>query len=256
MRPRVSIIILCHNDASYLERCEKSIRRWTKISYELILIDNASPDGAVEVFSKIMRSSPAPVKIVKNKSNRFFSGGNNQGMRIARGEYLLLLNADTVVTPGWLESMVAAAEGDPSIGLVAPYTNQAAGFQVLWPPGYRSLAELPAWARRFSRKHRGRIRFVSWVTAFCLLIPRHVYQAIGGLDESFGPGGFEDYDYCNRAHSAGFRIVISEGSYVHHYGGRGYVNMGYDDLRARNREILWSTWSGRVLRALGGLRVG
>lgn len=243
MKPSmVSIIILCHNDRVYLRRCVASIRRYTKRPYEIIFVDNASEDGAIHELRRIKRTFPHPVRIIRNKVNRYFAGGNNQGIRAARGEYILLLNADTVVTPGWLDGLLRCAQRGPDIGLVAPYTNQAVGLQVLWPPAYRSLALLPRWARSWSRKRRGRTRAVPYLIGFCLLIPRKVIRKVGLLDERFGPGGHEDYDYCLRVRFAGFRLVIAEDVYVHHVGGRGYLNMQYQKLKSRNLEIFYSKW--------------
>ena len=249
-RPLASIIILCHRDRAYVRRCVASVRRYTRIPYELIFVDNASGDGVIEDLRDIHKESAAPVRIIRNKKNRFFAGGNNQGIRAARGDYVLLLNADTLVTPGWLQDLVECARRHPTVGLVGPYTNHAVGLQVLWPLAYGSLEELPSWARVWSKRRRGSIRSVPWLIGFCLLIPRKVIQTVGLLDERFGPGGFEDYDYCLRVRFAGYEIAIAEDVYVHHFGGRGYVDMPYDTLRKHNREIYWekwSRWSGRHL---------
>lgn len=239
---KASIIILCHNDRQYLRGCVASIRRNTRLSYELIFVDNGSKDGVYEELKYIRRTSTRQVRIIRNSENRFFAGGNNQGIRAARGEFIVLLNADTVVTPGWLTGMIGCVRRDPRIGLVGPYTNQAAGLQVLWPQGYRRIEDLPDWSRSWSRARRGRTRLVPWLVGFCFLIPRAVVDEIGVLDERFGPGGFEDYDYCLRVRLAGYEMAIAEDVYIHHFGGRGYVNMRYEELRSNNRRIYWDKW--------------
>jgi GT2 family glycosyltransferase len=245
-QPLVSIVILCHDDAVYLPGCAASIRRHTRVPYELILVDNGSTDDAAGAFRSVRRALPCRVRVLRNRENRFFAAGNNQGMATAAGEYLLLLNADTVVAPGWLESLLACVRRDPGLGTVGPYTNHAAGPQVLWPERYDSVRGLDRWALAWAEKRRGRIRYVPWIIGFCMLLPRRVLERVGDLDERFGPGGFEDYDYCLRLRLAGYRIAIAEDSYVHHYGGRGYVHMGYDSLRLRNREVYrdkWGQWT-------------
>ena len=241
-RPLVSIIILCHNDRQYVRACVASLRRYTTLPYEIIFVDNGSEDGVIHDLRRLHRNFPRPVRLIRNGQNRFFAGGNNQGMRAALGEYVVLLNADTLVTPGWLKAMVDIAQDNPRLGLLAPYTNHGVGFQVLWPPAYRSTAELPHWAGRWRRAHRGQIRLVPWLIGFCLLIPRRVIEDVGFLDEGFGPGGFEDYDYCLRVRLRGFEIGIAEEAYVHHFGGRGYLNMEYEKLREGNRRIYWEKW--------------
>jgi GT2 family glycosyltransferase len=244
MKPLASIVILCHNDRSYLKGCVASLRRHTRIPHELIFVDNASSDGVREDLRVIRRTYPFPVKLILNRENRFFSGGNNQGLRSARGRHVVLLNADTLVTPGWLEGMIAAAEEDPRVGLVGPCTNQAAGLQVIWPPAYRTPRELPAWARRWASENRGSRLETPLLVFFCVLAPRDVLEKIGTLDEGYGPGGFEDYDLCLRARLAGYRLVVARDVYVHHYGGRGYVNMPYEEMRERNRDRFWDKWDG------------
>jgi GT2 family glycosyltransferase len=198
------------------------------------------------------------VRVISNPENRFFAGGNNQGMRVARGEYIVLLNADTLVTPGWLEGLIACARRDSRVGLVGPYTNQAAGLQVVWPPVYAGKDDLPAWSRAWARDHAGRTRLVPWLIGVCLLIPRAVIEKIGFLDERFGPGGFEDYDYCLRVRLAGYEAAIAEDVYIHHFGGKGYVNMRYEDLRGGNRRIYWEKWNqwSRDRLARPGERLG
>ncbi len=242
-KPLASIIILCHNDRQYLRDCVASIRRYTPFSYELIFVDNASQDGVYDDLRRIRRTATRPVRIIRNRENRFFAGGNNQGMLAARGEYIILLNADTLVTPGWLTGLLRCVRRDPRIGLAGPYTNQAAGLQVLWPPGYRRIEDLPDWARAWSRGRRGRTRLVPWLVGFCFMIPRTVVEKVGFLDERFGPGGFEDYDYCLRVRLAGYEMAIAEDVYIHHFGGRGYVNMRYEKLRSNNRRVDWDKWS-------------
>ncbi|MFA6092764.1 MAG: glycosyltransferase family 2 protein [Elusimicrobiota bacterium] len=246
-KPEASIIVLCHKDLSYLLPCLESVRRNTRVPYELVLVDNASPDGAYEAFIRLRRTFPSPVRVVHNRENRFFAGGNNQGLALARGRHLMLLNADTLVAPGWLEGLIACVDKDPRLGIVGPYTNQAAGLQVRWPEPYKTPAQFTRWAGRKASSLQGRVRYVPWIIGFCVLIPRPVLEKVGVLDEYYGPGGFEDYDYCLRVRQAGLRIGIAEEVHVHHFGGRGYVDMSYDVLRRRNRELFWSKW-GRLCR--------
>lgn len=247
-RPLVSIVILCHNDARFLRGCAASVRRWTRLPYELVFVDNGSKDGALEELRRIRRDSPRPVRILRNRENRYFAGGNNQGIRASRGRHVVLLNADTLVTPRWLEPLVDCVERRPEVGLAAPRTNHASGLQVVWPPAYSDRAGLDAWARRRSAELRGRIRLVPMLIGFCLLVPRGALDRIGLLDERFGPGGFEDYDLCLRARLAGRELALCEDSYVHHFGGRGYVAMPYDELRERNRRLFWELWTDKVRR--------
>jgi GT2 family glycosyltransferase len=245
----VSIVILCHNDLRYLKDCVQSIKQYTHVPYELIFVDNASEDGS----QKYLRSVKS-AKVIVNPVNLAFAKGNNQGFDVARGDYLMMLNADVLVTPGWLEKMVACAESDPSVGLVGPCTNNATHVQAI-PVGYKSIKDLNRFALANAIKHDAQWEDVHRLIGFCLLIRREVLQKVGVLDERFGPGGYEDYDYCLRVQQAGYKIKLCKDVYIHHFGGKGYVGMDYDRLREVNREIFIDKWCRKSLEFLEQIRL-
>ncbi len=248
-RPLVSIVILCHNDWAYLKKCLASLFRFTKPrSYELIIVDNASTDGARPHLRRL-RARPN-VKVRFNKENRFFAGGNNDGIKLARGRYVLLLNADAVVGPEWLDRLLLCAERDSKIGVVAPRTNHAAGVQLVKKPGYRDLRSFPTFAARWAKRFDGQVEAAHRLIGFCLLIKREVLDKVGVLDERFGPGGYEDYDYCLRVQQAGYSLAVAKDVFIHHFGGKGYKGVNYDGLRLVNREILSRKWSDFMIQAL------
>ncbi len=252
--PLVSIVMLCHNDGKYLRGCLESLRRFTdekKTPYELILVNNASQDGSGPYLRRLARSPK--VRLIENERNRFFAGGNNQGLRLARGRYVLLLNADTILGPRWLERLIACAERDPKIGVVGPYTNGAVGRQLVRRPGYDSPQRFPTFAEVWAMSREGRWEEVHRLIGFCLLIKGHVLRRVGLLDERFGPGGYEDYDYCFRVRQAGYKIALAGDVFIHHFGGKGYVGMDYDGLRSRNRAVLADKWCRHVIETLDEL---
>ncbi len=246
--PVASLVILCHNDGDYLKECLQSVAKHTRTAHEIIVVDNASA-GASAKYARSLVRRPG-FTIIRNKENRFFAAGNNQGIEIARGKYVVLLNADAVVGPGWLELLIGCAERDSKTGLVAPHTNSAVGPQWIQDPGYGSIKEFPDFAKRWAKKYRGRALSAHRLIAFCLLIKREVIDAIGLLDERFGPGGYEDYDYCLRAQQAGYKAVVAQDVFVHHYGGKGYSNMDYNHHRRLNRELLARKWVRQAVYAL------
>lgn len=249
--PLASIVILTHDDGDYLEECLAAVARHTPLPHEVIVVDNASSDGATARLRRMAGGRKA--RLIVNKENRFFAAGNNQGIRAARGRHIVLLNADAVVGPGWLSLLAACADEDPAIGLVGPCSNFAAGYQHVSSPGYARVQDFPAFAERWARRRAGRRRDVHRLIAFCLLIKREVVERVGLLDERFGPGGYEDYDYCLRVRQAGFRIVLAEDAFVHHYGGKGYGRQDYGRMRLINRELLAAKWSGFAFHALDEL---
>lgn len=247
-RKLVSIVILCHNDLQFLRQCVESIKKHTHVPYELIFVDNASEDNSQRYLRSVKGA-----KVITNPENLAFAKGNNQGFQIARGEYILMLNADVVVTEGWLERMINCAEADPSVGLVGPCTNHATHVQAV-PQGYRSLKDLPRFAMVHSMKFSSVWEDVARLIGFCLLIRREVLSKVGILDERFGPGGYEDYDFCLRVRQAGYKIKLCKDVYIHHFGGKGYVGMDYDRLREVNREIFIEKWCRKSLEFLEEIR--
>ena len=175
--------------------------------------------------------APARVAVIRNEENLGFAKGVNQGLAAATGEYLVLLNNDVVVTPGWLERLVGCATHDwPEIGLSGAVTNYAPPPQLV-EPGYADLAGLDAFAARRAAEFAGQGVDAPRLTGFCLLVRRAVLEAIGGLDERFGLGFFDDDDLCLRARRAGFRLALALDCYVHHFGSRTFRGLGVDTAK-------------------------
>jgi GT2 family glycosyltransferase len=246
----VSIIILCHNDQLCLRNCADSIERHTKPgACELIIVDNGSARGAARELAEIRNRSKFPVRIIRNKRNRFFGPANNQGLAAVKHPFVLFLNADTIVTPGWLPSMLSAMNSDPRLAIVGPMTNSAVGLQMV-NNSCSEPRELRRWFARWKNGRFAEVRIVPWIIGFCVLMPREIAVRLGGFDELYGPGGYEDYDLCLKARLAGYEIAIASRAYVHHLGGRGYSGMDYDEMRKSNREIYRAKWCGLVRRCL------
>jgi GT2 family glycosyltransferase len=243
-RDLASVIVLTHNDGKYLRRCLDSVRRHTAGPHEVIVVDNATTDGSAGFLRR-----EKGLRVIRQDKNLFFSGGVNAGLKGAWGRYLVLLNADTIVTAGWLEKLVRRLKRDETIGLAGPCTNSAAGRQRV-ENAPRSAKSLDAFAARWAKEHDGGRLDVPRLDGFCLAFRRDVMEHVGLFDERFGPGGYEDYDYCLRVRQAGYRVVLVEDVYVHHEGGKGYRGRDYEALRRRNREVLVEKWCRRSLEFL------
>jgi GT2 family glycosyltransferase/tetratricopeptide (TPR) repeat protein len=222
--PLTSIILLTWNQLQYTQRCIESVFKHTYSPFELIVVDNGSTDGTAKYLQTIERHRTAciRIKVIANSENAGFAVGCNQGLAVFRGAYAVLLNNDVVVTAGWLTRLVRAFDGHPKLGLVGPMTNCVSGPQRIVQPGYDtdSLEGLSQYAQAHAGRYHAQI-VANWrIAGFCMVMRRSVIEKIGGLDERFAIGNFEDDDFCVRAHLAGFKAAVVKDAYVHHYGGR------------------------------------
>lgn len=233
-----SIIILTFNKLEYTKKCIESIRKYTDSKeYELIVIDNKSTDGTVEW---LMEQNDI-VKII-NKDNVGFPKGCNQGMKISKGEEILLLNNDVVVTPFWLYNLKKCLYSSKDIGAVGPVTNSAAYYQSI-EVNYRSIDEMLEFAMNFNisdpAKWEERLKLIG----FCLLLKREVFEKAGYLDEIFTPGNFEDDDYCIRIRNYGYKLMLCRDTFIHHYGGTSFKgNSMYGRILAENESKFKEKW--------------
>ena len=130
------------------------------------------------------------------------------------------------------------------VGLVGPMSNYAAPPQLVEDVPYRDLDEMHAFARRWRDEHRGKWFTVPKLSGFCLLMKRAVYEAIGGLDERFGLGFFDDDDLAERARRAGFELAVAHDLFVHHFGSRTFVGNGIDAEKLLDENAASSPPSG------------
>ncbi|MGE0761440.1 MAG: glycosyltransferase, partial [Pirellulaceae bacterium] len=233
-----SIILVTHNQLDYTRACLQSIRFVTDEPYELIVVDNGSTDGTVEYLK-----SQTDVTLLENPENRGFPAAVNKGILAARGQHLLLLNNDTIVTTGWLCRMLAALHSADKVGLVGPCSNSVSGPQQV-PVSYTDLNGLDGFAWEWGKTHHQRTTAVDRLVGFCLLFKRKVTDKIGLLDERFGIGNFEDDDYCRRAIAAGFQCLIAREAFIHHFGGTTFRASGLDfhALLDENRRKYAEKW--------------
>lgn len=241
--PLVSVIVLTYNNWRFTEACLASLRSESDYpNLEIIVVDNASSDGTPEKLREIERQDDR-IRVVHNDANLGFAAGNNVGLRRARGEFVILLNNDTVVTRGWVRDLIRPMQLDPGIGLAGPLTNDIGNEQKL-SLMYGDLAEMHEVSRRVVRARLRRRFDTSNLAFFCVAIRRDVLDEVGLLDEAYGVGFFEDDDYCRRVRQAGWRLVIADDVFVHHYLSVSFHALGEEraELLARNKAIFESRW--------------
>ena len=243
-----SIIILTYNQIDYTKKCIDSILTNTTGPFELIVVDNGSNDGTVEYLESISfrKYADVRIKIIKNNENKGFAGGNNLGIAASIGDYIIIMNNDVVVTPGWLKRMIDCCEKRPHIGIVGPRSNYVSGPQLIESVDYNlnSLEGLNRFSEKIAKFNAKKSSRFLRVVGFCMLIKRDVIDKIGGLDDRYGIGNFEDDDFSIRAALAGFESRITEDCFVHHFGSRTFrgEKIDYRKSLQKNWKIFKEKW--------------
>ncbi len=222
----VSIVMLSWNAPQFTKMALESIRAHTSGEYEVIIVDNGSNDETVQwlqTLSDPSTGSGQAVRVIYNSTNRGYAGGNNQGMAAANGEYVVLLNNDVVVTDGWLEGLLSAFARIPGLGVSAPRSNKVAGDQIVLDAGYQDLEEMHRYAAQRVQRFRGHGYMTDRAIGLCLCIDRRVIEEVGGIDERFGVGNFEDDDFCLRVRAAGYAIQVCDDVFIHHFGSQTFA---------------------------------
>gem|GEM_PF-2015213 len=220
--PLVSIIICVHNAWRYTEACLRSILETpTSVAYELIVVDNSSTDETASALEELRQCFPQ-LRVIRRTENDSFSRANNIGAAHARGEYLLFLNNDTFVQPGWLEALVEEFRTHPETGIQGgrllyangriQHAGMAFGSIGGRPPApfhlyILSEADAPWVSRR---------RLLQFVTGACLGIRRSLFWLLGGFDEGY-TWGWEDTDLCVRARQLGWAVVYNPAITLFHF---------------------------------------
>ncbi len=246
--PRVSVVVVTYNNLELTKACLASIDAHSYYgNLEVIVVDNASSDGTREYLAEWV-SGASDRKIIANEQNKGFAAANNQGLATATGDYLVLLNNDTFVTPGWIRTLARHLERNRTIGLIGPVTNNI-GNEAKIDISYGNMDEMLTESAKYTRRHIGQLYPLRTAAFFCVMMPRAVYESVGGLDESFGRGFFEDDDYCRRIEQVGLRIVCAEDVFVHHHLSASFSKIKQqerDDLFCANKAIYEAKW-GRWL---------
>lgn len=215
--PLVSIIIPVHNKWVYTYNCLSKLSQNTKnVSYEIIVIDDVSTDKTSQMLPQVQN-----LKIIRNKKNEGFIKSCNKGAAKAFGKYLLFLNNDTLVTPGWLSSMVSLFKKHEKVGVV--------GSKLLFPDGHLQESGGIIW-QDASGWNYGRgddpdkwvynyVKEVDYCSGSCLLIEKNIFHELGGFDEYYAPAYGEDSDLCFRIRQHEYRVLYQPQAEIVHFEG-------------------------------------
>lgn len=230
--PLLTVLIVNFNGKNLLHECLTSIQQRIGVPHEIILVDNASSDGSAEY----VQVAHPEVRLVVSQTNLGFTGGNNLGAKLARGQYLLLLNNDTVIrTP--IAPLIEKMEADAGIGVMGcrllygdgrlqesiGYTPNVLSLVLSWTPLARLFPGTKMFRRtvfRTSKLYEQKYVGVDWVSGACLLTRVALWEQLGGLDERYFMY-MEEVDYCLRVRKTGYFVAYSSACQVTHFEGAG-----------------------------------
>ncbi len=244
--PRASILIVCHRRSDLLADCLRSIRENVQgVAAETIVLFNGTPEAERFELAALLDGT----RVVVSGVNLGFGAGNNRAAEFARGEFLVFLNDDAEVRPGWLEALVATADRHPRAGavgskVVLPDGRLQEAGSIIWSDG--STLGVGRGIPEASRQWDYR-RETDYASACSLLVRRALFEQIGGFDDRFFPGYNEDVDLCLSIRASGHRVLYEPRSeIVHHESQTGADAKTF--LIMRGRKMLNEKWGPALER--------
>lgn len=239
----LSIIIVNYNVKEFLSNLLDSIRKAVKkIPYEIIVVDNASDDGSVDLIKK----KYSKVKLIANKTNVGFGSANNQAMKIAKGKYFLLINPDTIVREDTFSKMLEFFQNTSNAGIAGCKVLNANGSLQLacrrsFPGPWTSFTKVMGLSKLFPNSklfarynltylNPNRTYEVDAVSGAFMMIRKEIYDKIGGFDENFFMYG-EDLDLCYRAQKLGSAVYYVHNAEIIHYKGESTKRSNLDETK-------------------------
>jgi GT2 family glycosyltransferase len=244
--PRVSICVLVLRDVAMLQRCLDSLSDASdpSLAAEVIVVGNGTPLSALEQIGR-----REDVVLVRSGTNLGFGGGNNLAAEVSqKSDYLVFLNDDTLVAPGWLRRLTATADTSPNIGAVGSRIVSPAGVlreagSVVWDDGSTSAVgqNLPADTPAFRY-----VREVDFCSANGLMVRRSAWDAVGGFDENYFPAYQEDADLCMSVRAHGYRVVYEPRSILTHLESQSSGLRFREFLYERHRRYFAQKWKAQL----------
>lgn len=227
---KVSIIIPVFNQLKYTRECIDNLIKYTDVDFEIIVVNN----GSIDHTKAYLKKHPEIISI-NNDTNLGFARGCNQGIKKARGKYVVILNNDCLVFNNWLSKMIKLAKKD-QIGIVGVMSNFVNKVQLIKTMPHEG-EELNDFAARIGKIYNQEFFYSERIVGLCMLINKELIQKIGGFDPLFGLGNFEDDDLCVRSLLSGYKNVVAKDVFVFHYG-----STTFKGEKINRRKLLNENW--------------
>lgn len=240
MKPVLSLVVLgFHNFDAVTRKCLDSLAPWlAHPEVEVLVLDNGSTDNSAEL-TKLWCAQHSVVRCLISEKNLGFAGGMNWGCSHAKGDWLLLVNNDTVFPAYSIDALLRVLKEAPDqVAMLGPVTNAAGNGQRLWKPD-ATHAEWLHIGKKLHEHPTGHLMPAYRCDFFCIAIRSDVWKKLGGLDEAFGLGYYEDFDFSLRLRNAGFDQMITEDVFVLHTGSASFKgSAAARALIKRNKKLL------------------
>lgn len=242
-RPLVSVVMVTYGGWDWPKRALQAVGAATDLPHEVVIVDNASPDGTGERLRAEIRGA----RLILHERNAGFAPAVNRAVLAATGEHVCILNPDALVQPGWLPPLLEAV-ARPGVGAAVPLflepngPVQEAGSVVDrqgWTDAIGAGADPSDPAVRFPRS-------IDYGSAACLLMRRETFHRVGGLDAAYLPAYVEDLDLAFALREIGLRMVFEPRSRVVHGGTVSSDVETRTRLIEENREVFLARWAGRL----------
>ena len=234
------VVVPVHGGLHHVRHCLSGLARTTD-GARVIVVDDSSPPYEARRLRELVEELEAPTtrfELVRNDENLGYLQSVTRGIELGSAPWVVTLNSDTIPTPGWLDGLISALGADDRHGIACPLSNHAnlTRFDFPWGATFLEVAEE---VRRHSERRYPEIGLAS---GFCLVTSRRLLEELGGFDEAYDPGYFEETDLCMRAMERGYRVVADDATFIFHHG---WASFGVDQrtaLMERNARIFESRW--------------
>jgi GT2 family glycosyltransferase/glycosyltransferase involved in cell wall biosynthesis len=246
--PSIEILVPLRNEWQVVRPCLEAVVAFSDAPrLQVTLLDDASDAWTqTRLAAFAARSADVAIRIVRNETALGFVGNANRGLSESKADLVVLLNSDTLVTPGWLARLVRAALSDARVAAVMPMSNQASFHSLALPMGWNAFQYAAALGAR------GDAACFDAVTAsgFCLLFRREALDDVGLYDPAYGLGYGEESDWCMRARARGWRVLGVPDAFVWHRGHATFKDYKDRTFRDGNYELFMQRWAAPYSAAI------
>jgi GT2 family glycosyltransferase len=260
-KPSVDVVVCVHDALAQVRVCLWSLLVKSERRLRLIVVDDGSGEETARWLRAFADRHPAVTLMRMDGPEHGYTLAANRGLAVSGSDYVVLLNSDTVLTPGWLERIVAHGEANPQLGVLGPLSNaathqsvpsvraQAGGWAVNEPPAWLTVDGIGAAVAALARDADDvRLPFLN---GFCYVIKRAAIEQVGMLDEElFAEGYCEENDYSQRVRAAGLELGVVDDAYVHHVKSASYGSEGRAELAQANYEKFLQKHGREQMQAL------